>query len=185
MIKKRGMVHPGGRLRTRREKAQYLERLFRVRNILRDVFTTDEAVAQWLCEPDTALAMMTPMEALETVLGAAAVENLARATVHGVPLATSATAHKAKKLSPAQLGRLAAKLQGAAPAQAKKIKKKIVGSFYSRPALRRTTELKKEETSKELSAAGRRERSFLQSVRIADPSFARPLQGKLRPIVDS
>lgn len=187
MKTKRVIVHRGARLRTRREKAQYLERLFRVRNIMRDVFTTDEAVAGWLCEPDTALDMMTPMEALETARGAAAVENLARATVHGVPLGTIATAHKVKTLSPAQLGRLAAKLRGASPAQAKRIKGKIVAGFYGRvSALRGKTKLQKGDSPKELINAGRDRwvRSFLHSVRVKDPSFARPPQGKLPPIVD-
>jgi len=68
------------------DESERLLRVLRVRRIVRDVFTSDEAVAEWLNAPDRSLGLRTPLEMLATGLGAAKVENLARAMVHGVPL---------------------------------------------------------------------------------------------------
>jgi putative toxin-antitoxin system antitoxin component (TIGR02293 family) len=65
------------------------ERLFRVirtRRLARDVFSTDDAVAQWLMTPDRSLAGRTPLMMLATDLGTAKVENLLLAMIHGVPV---------------------------------------------------------------------------------------------------
>jgi len=65
------------------------ERLFRVirmRKLARDVFATDEAVAQWLMTPDRTLTGRTPLAMLATDLGTAKVERLLLAMIHGVPV---------------------------------------------------------------------------------------------------
>ena len=65
------------------------ERLFRVirmRKLARDVFSTDDAVAQWLTTPDRVLAGRTPLSMLATDLGTAKVEQLLLAMTHGVPV---------------------------------------------------------------------------------------------------
>ena len=65
------------------------ERLFRVirmRKLARDVFSTDDAVAQWLTTPDRTLAGRTPLAMLATDLGTAKVEHLLLAMTHGVPV---------------------------------------------------------------------------------------------------
>jgi putative toxin-antitoxin system antitoxin component (TIGR02293 family) len=65
------------------------ERLFRVvrlRKLGREVFSTDEAVAQWMTTPDRSLDGKAPLDMLTTDLGAARVENLLRAMAHGVPV---------------------------------------------------------------------------------------------------
>ena len=68
------------------EESERLLRVLRVHHIAREVFTTDEAVAQWLDAPDRSLGMKTPLDMLATDLGAAKVENLAQAMIHGVPV---------------------------------------------------------------------------------------------------
>jgi len=65
------------------------ERLFRVirmRKLARDVFSTDDAVAQWLTTPDRALAGRTPLSMLATDLGTTKAEQLLLAMTHGVPV---------------------------------------------------------------------------------------------------
>ena len=68
------------------EEAERLLRVLRVHQLARVVFTSDEAVAQWLDAPDPSLGMKTPLDLLATDLGAAKVENLAHAMIHGVPV---------------------------------------------------------------------------------------------------
>jgi len=68
------------------EESERLLRVIRVRDLAREVFTTDEAVAEWMSTPKEYLDGQTPLEALETGLGAGRVENLAKAMVHGVPV---------------------------------------------------------------------------------------------------
>ena len=68
------------------EESERLLRVLRVRRIAREVFTTDEAVAQWLNAPDRSLRGKTPLDMLATDVGAKEVENLARAMMHGVPV---------------------------------------------------------------------------------------------------
>ena len=67
-------------------ESERLLRVVRVRRLARAVFTTDEAVAEWLRTPDRSLGMKPPLDMLTTDIGTAKVENLARAMVHGVPL---------------------------------------------------------------------------------------------------
>lgn len=68
------------------EESERLLRVLRIRRILREVFTTDEAVAEWLDSPERSLAMRTPLSMLTTGIGYAKVENLALAMIHGVPV---------------------------------------------------------------------------------------------------
>lgn len=68
------------------EESERLLRVLRVRRIAREVFTTDEAVAQWLNTPDRSLRGKAPLDMLATDVGAVKVENLARAMMHGVPV---------------------------------------------------------------------------------------------------
>jgi len=67
-------------------ESERLLRVLRLRTILREVFTTDDAVAEWLSSPDRSLGGKNPLALLATDVGAAKVENLARAMVHGVPI---------------------------------------------------------------------------------------------------
>lgn len=67
-------------------ESERLLRVVRLRKLAREVFATDDAVAQWMTRPDPALDDHTPLEMLATDLGAARVENLVRAMIHGVPL---------------------------------------------------------------------------------------------------
>ena len=60
--------------------------MLRAHRIVREAFTTDEAVAQWLNTPDRSLGGKSPLYMLATDVGAATVENLARAMIHGVPI---------------------------------------------------------------------------------------------------
>jgi putative toxin-antitoxin system antitoxin component (TIGR02293 family) len=68
------------------EESERLLRVVRLRHLLKDVFTTEEAIAEWLDTPDEALSNRTPLEMLATDVGAAKVENLAKAMIHGVPV---------------------------------------------------------------------------------------------------
>lgn len=68
------------------EESERLLRVLRLHRLARQVFTTNEAVAQWLSAPDQSLGMKSPLEMLATDVGAAKVENLAQAMMHGVPI---------------------------------------------------------------------------------------------------
>ena len=68
------------------EESERLLRVLRLHRLARQVFTTNEAVAQWLSAPDRCLGMKSPLEMLATDVGAAKVENLAQAMMHGVPI---------------------------------------------------------------------------------------------------
>ena len=67
------------------EESERLMRVVRVQRLARQVFTTDEAVAEWLRTPDRSLGMKAPLNMLTTDIGTAKVENLAKAMIHGVP----------------------------------------------------------------------------------------------------
>lgn len=58
-------------------------RVARVRNLGRVLFTTDEAVSEWLSKPESALGDMAPLDLLDAELGAREVENLLRALAYG------------------------------------------------------------------------------------------------------
>jgi putative toxin-antitoxin system antitoxin component (TIGR02293 family) len=68
------------------EESERLLRVLRLHRLARQVFTSNEAVAQWLSAPDRSLGMKSPLEMLATDVGAAKVENLAQAMMHGVPI---------------------------------------------------------------------------------------------------
>ena len=68
------------------EESERLLRVLRLHRLARQVFTTNEAVAKWLSAPDRSLGMKSPLEMLATDVGAAKVENLALAMMHGVPI---------------------------------------------------------------------------------------------------
>ena len=68
------------------EESERLLRVLRLHRLARQVFTTNEAVAQWLSAPDRSLGMKSPLEMLATDVGAAKVVNLAQAMMHGVPI---------------------------------------------------------------------------------------------------
>ena len=68
------------------EESERLLRVVRVYHIIKEAFTDDAAAAEWLCASDRSLGGKTPLQMLATDLGAAKVENLARALVHGVPV---------------------------------------------------------------------------------------------------
>jgi putative toxin-antitoxin system antitoxin component (TIGR02293 family) len=65
------------------ETSEKLLRVARVRNLGRTLFTTDEAVSEWLSKPDASLGNMAPLDLLDTDLGAREVENLLRALAYG------------------------------------------------------------------------------------------------------
>jgi putative toxin-antitoxin system antitoxin component (TIGR02293 family) len=66
-------------------ESEGIARVIRVRRQLEALFTTDQAIAQWLKAPDRELRHRTPLSLLSTDLGTAKVENLIRAMIHGVP----------------------------------------------------------------------------------------------------
>jgi len=65
------------------ETSEKLLRVARVRNLGRTLFTTDEAVSEWLSKPDASLGNMAPLDLLDIDLGAREVENLLRALAYG------------------------------------------------------------------------------------------------------
>jgi putative toxin-antitoxin system antitoxin component (TIGR02293 family) len=81
VTRKRGNGGNGAPLSS--EASQRLLRVARVRNLGRTLFTTDEAVSEWLSKPDASLGTMAPLDLLDTDLGAREVENLLRALAYG------------------------------------------------------------------------------------------------------
>jgi putative toxin-antitoxin system antitoxin component (TIGR02293 family) len=65
------------------EASEKLLRVARVRNLGRVLFTTDEAVSEWMSKPESTLGDMAPLDLLDTDLGAREVENLLRALAYG------------------------------------------------------------------------------------------------------
>src|SRR5271168_1282893 len=65
------------------ETSEKLLRVARIRNLGRTLFTTDEAVSEWLSKPDASLGNTAPLDLLDTDLGAREVENLLRALAYG------------------------------------------------------------------------------------------------------
>ncbi len=68
------------------QESERLLRVVRVHRLARAAFASDRAVARWMTTPSDHLDGQTPLDALETWLGATRVEALARAMIHGVPL---------------------------------------------------------------------------------------------------
>ena len=58
-------------------------RIARVRNLGRALFTTDEAVSEWLSKAEQTLGNIAPLNLLDTDFGAREVENLLRALAYG------------------------------------------------------------------------------------------------------
>jgi putative toxin-antitoxin system antitoxin component (TIGR02293 family) len=58
-------------------------RVARIRNLARRVFTTDQAVAQWLFKRDGALGSVAPIDLLDTEVGGREVEDLLLSLSHG------------------------------------------------------------------------------------------------------
>lgn len=81
VTRKRG--NRGNRAPLSSENSEKLLRVARVRNLGRTLFTTDEAVSEWMSKPDASLGNMAPWELLDTDLGAREVENLLRALSYG------------------------------------------------------------------------------------------------------
>jgi putative toxin-antitoxin system antitoxin component (TIGR02293 family) len=73
----------GNRALLSSEISEKLLRVARVRNLGRTLFTTDEAVSEWLSKPDASLGNMAPLDLLDTDLGGREVENLLRALAYG------------------------------------------------------------------------------------------------------
>src|SRR5271168_1876499 len=65
------------------ETSEKLLRVARIRNLARLVFTTDEALSEWLSKSDTAFGNMAPLDLLDTDLGAREVESLLQSIAHG------------------------------------------------------------------------------------------------------
>jgi len=76
----------GPRARFTLVESERLLRLLRLRYILRDAFSSDKAVGEWIETPASSLDGKTPLAMLATDVGTAKVTNLALATVHGVPI---------------------------------------------------------------------------------------------------
>jgi putative toxin-antitoxin system antitoxin component (TIGR02293 family) len=58
-------------------------RAARVRNLARDLFTTDEAISEWLKAPAAPLKGAAPIDLLDTDLGAREVEGFIRGLAYG------------------------------------------------------------------------------------------------------
>ena len=65
------------------ETSEKLLRVARIRNLGRLLFSTDEALSEWLSKTDTALGNMAPIDLMDTDLGAREVENLLQSLTHG------------------------------------------------------------------------------------------------------
>jgi putative toxin-antitoxin system antitoxin component (TIGR02293 family) len=58
-------------------------RVARIRNLARQVFSTDRAVSQWLFKRDSALGSLAPIDLLDTEVGGREVEDLLISLAHG------------------------------------------------------------------------------------------------------
>lgn len=65
------------------EASEKVLRVARIRNLARALFATDQAIAQWLFKPDSALRDVAPIDLLDTEFGAREVEALVRSLSHG------------------------------------------------------------------------------------------------------
>lgn len=68
------------------EESERILRILRIRETVREIFTTDKAVSQWMQTPDANLGGKAPLDLLATDMGTFQVQNLALAMVHGVPI---------------------------------------------------------------------------------------------------
>lgn len=65
------------------EESEKVLRVARIRNLARDLFTTDDAISQWLSTPAPALGHVPPIDLLDTDVGAMEVEGLIRGLAYG------------------------------------------------------------------------------------------------------
>lgn len=65
------------------EESEKLLRVARLRNLLRALFSSDEAISKWLLTPDSVLGDRPPIDLLDTEIGAREVEDLVQSIAHG------------------------------------------------------------------------------------------------------
>lgn len=70
-------------VRLSRENSEKLVRIARVHREARKIFTTDEAVSQWLRSPAPALDGLAPLDMLDTDMGAREVEAVLNGIAYG------------------------------------------------------------------------------------------------------
>jgi putative toxin-antitoxin system antitoxin component (TIGR02293 family) len=66
-----------------RENTEKLVRIARIQNQARRIFSTNEAVAQWLVLPAPALGGLKPVDLLDTDLGAREIESVLNGIAYG------------------------------------------------------------------------------------------------------
>ena len=71
------------RVRLSSETSEKLVRVVRVQRLGRKIFTTDEAVSQWLASPAPALDGLKPIDILDTDMGAREVESVLNGIAYG------------------------------------------------------------------------------------------------------
>jgi putative toxin-antitoxin system antitoxin component (TIGR02293 family) len=65
------------------ENTEKLVRIARVQRLARKIFTTDEAVSQWLASPAPAIEGLAPIDLLDTDVGAREVEAVLNGIAYG------------------------------------------------------------------------------------------------------
>ena len=65
------------------ENSEKVLRVARVYNLARALFSSNQAISQWLSKPDEALGRNAPIDLLDTDLGGREVEMLLQALIHG------------------------------------------------------------------------------------------------------
>jgi putative toxin-antitoxin system antitoxin component (TIGR02293 family) len=69
--------------RLSRENTEKLVRIARIQHQARKIFSTDEAVSQWLTSPAPALEGLKPIDLLDTDLGAREIESVLTGIAYG------------------------------------------------------------------------------------------------------
>jgi len=65
------------------EESEKVLRVARIHNLARTLFSSDEAISQWLSKPDPALGNRAPLDLLDTDLGSREVEDLVQSLAFG------------------------------------------------------------------------------------------------------
>ena len=65
------------------DESEKVVRVARMRNLARAVFSSDEAISQWLLKADPALGNRAPLDFLDTEIGAREVEDLIQSIAYG------------------------------------------------------------------------------------------------------
>lgn len=65
------------------ENSEKLVRIVRIQRLARTIFTTDEAVSQWLASPAPALNGLQPIDLLDTDIGGREVEAVLQGIAYG------------------------------------------------------------------------------------------------------